>query len=185
MRSPIFSIVVLVLLSEMTLRSEMHGAPRREALCACAAFAPDGSFLAATVDGTSALVEFTEATGKMAYLSLPLQYVASAEQLGYSVYGQLYSCEIRFSKSGDLAAIGIRSGLKYDVRTAQLQVAVAEIKSLKWIANWEIERDAQIVLPVMAGFIEGTKEIVVAGETPADKHRRLSWRTAHHWVIRR
>jgi hypothetical protein len=166
-------IIMFILLIGMAMPVEIHSAPRQEALCACAAFAPDGMAAAATINGAEVSVECTDAAGRISHIRFPLQYPASPQQLGYSVHGQLYFCEIHFSEAGDLAAIGVMSNLHFNVPTAQLQVAVVDIKSMKLIANWTIERDAQILSPVMAGFVEGTQSLVVAGVAPADKDKRI------------
>jgi hypothetical protein len=165
------SIILFALFGAIATSNDIQGAPRPKTLSACAAFAPDGISVAATIEATNASVEFTDATGKISRLSLPLRYPSIPAQIEHSAWWQLYSCQIHFDQSGDLAAIGITSGITLQ----QLQVAVIDTKALKWIADWTVERDAQILAPVMAGFLEGTRSLVIVGESPANNGNGRHW----------
>lgn len=82
-----------------------------------------------------------------------------------------YSCDIHADSKGDLVAVGVKSGLI----TRQLQVAVADVKTSKWIGDWGVEPRTGFSSPFLAGFLEDTTSLVVAGEPTPENGVGTHW----------
>jgi hypothetical protein len=134
------------------------------ALAACAAFTPDGSSVAATIKATNLLLEITDPGGMLSQLSLALRYPTSEPELELedrSTLSRIYSCDTYVDHAGDLVAIGIH-GPK-----SRLQIAVADLKSLKWVGDWDAKDGTGFSSPSLLGFLEETASLVIAGEPPS------------------
>jgi hypothetical protein len=147
-----------------------------QTFAACAAFSRDGTATAATINSIGLTLEVTDPAGKMSQLQRPLRYPA-AERDARNPSGQLhfYSCVIYIDGPGDLAAVGIKSG----ITGSQLQVAVADLKALKWIGDWGIPIHSGFASPSLAGFLEETDSLVVAGEPPM----QTQYGQGTHWGL--
>jgi hypothetical protein len=167
-----YRIAVISLLLLLGGRTSKANEVHTQALAACAAFAQDGSQVAATIDAANLSLEVTDPAGKASRLSLALRYPAGARDLeNPSMRWHLYSCRAYLSRAGELAAVGISTGLV----GSQLQIAVVDLRTLKWIGDWGIGSDAGFSTPVLAGFLESTVSLVVAGEPHAEGGRGTHW----------
>src|ERR1019366_908663 len=119
------AIILLAFLGSTTPLTDKNREVGAKVLGACAAFATDGGSAAATFNDTKISLDVTDPTGKASHLTLPLRYRAQ-------INGPILSttCDTYFDRVGDLVAIGISSGC------GQLQVAVADLKAMKWIGDW-------------------------------------------------
>ena len=143
-----------------------------ETLAACAAFTPDGTSVAATIDGMNVSLEITDPGGRVSQLTLPLRYPTTKERIATSsTRALLYRCNVTVNRAGDLASIGIAGVPPW----GRLQVAVADLTTLKWAGDWRVDRDDGFSSPALAGFLKGTSTLVVAGEPAANGNNGTSW----------
>jgi hypothetical protein len=133
-------------------------------LGACAAFGADGGSAAVTFDAANVALDISSASGQDWHLNLPL---LNKEQITLRSQspGEPNSCDVYFDHADDLVAVCID----------ELQIAVAELKTMKWVGNWQVEADTGIALPSLAGFLQQTRSLVVAGELPAQGGKGTHW----------
>ena len=150
------SFVIILALCSLFAVPLVHAKSRPPVLAACAAFAPDGSSAAATTDPTSLVLEITQPSGNVAHLNLDLRYTAPNWQLeNYSMGWRLYTCQAFFNRDSDLVAVSV-SDLDHTTFKHQLQIAVADLNSKKWIADFTVEPQQAFVPLALAGFLEMT-----------------------------
>jgi hypothetical protein len=135
----------------------LHDAPR-QILGACVAFAPDGTSAAVSIDANSILLEIVPPSGKISQLSKPLYFSNRMAQLEG---GASYACDSYVDLKSELVALGIAS--RFPTK-GQLQVAVADLKTLTWIGNWVVGPESGFYSPSLAGFFDGTASLAVSGE---------------------
>lgn len=156
-------IVLMVPLLATTSLADQGGKPGGNVLGACATFAADGASATVTFDANNASLDITDRSGKNSHLSLPLQ--DKTQITNRSLYpGSPNACDVYFDREGDLVAVGIDN----------LQVGVADVKTMKWVGDWD-EANAGFASPSLAGFLEGTTSLVVAGEPPAEGGKGVHW----------
>ena len=155
-------LLISLLATGSSLANQNHK-PGGNVLGACATFAADGKAAVVTFDTTNVSVDITDPSGKSSHLSLPLRYQTVITNR--SLYpGSPNACDAYFDREGDLVAIGIDN----------LQVSVADVKTMKWIGDWDAA-NAGIASPSLAGFLEGTTSLVVVGEPPAEGGKGIHW----------
>ena len=152
------TVLLLVLVGGMVPQAWGHRDAPRQILGACAAFAPDGTSAAVSIDADNVLLEIVQPSGRVLHLSQPLHNSIRRTQLKG---GASYLCDTYTDRRGDLVAVGIASRLP---PKGQLQVAVADLKSLTWTGNWVIGRESGLYSPSLAGFLEETTSLAVTGE---------------------
>lgn len=156
-------IVLMVSLFATKSFADQDRKPGGNVLGACATFAADGKSAAVTFDATNLLLDITDLSGKSSHLSLPLRY--KEEITNRALYpGFPNRCDAYFDREGDLVAIGVGR-----------QVGVADVKAMRWVGDWGVEATAGIASPSLAGFLEGTTSLVVAGEPPTEDGKGIHW----------
>lgn len=156
-------IVLLIPLLATTSLADQERKPGGNVLGACATFAADGKAAVVTFDTTNVSLDITDLSGKSSHLSLPLRY--KTQITNRSLYpGSPNACDTYFDREGELVAISIDN----------LQVGVADVKTLKWIGDWD-EANAGFASPSLDGFLEGTTSLVVVGEPSAEDGKGIHW----------
>ena len=144
-----------------------------EILTACAAFASNGGLVSATTNATNLSAEISDPAGNISRLNMSLVYPAADNE---PPRGQFYSCQAYFDRQSDLIAIGLSYGYR-------LRVGVADAKHAKWIGDWTVEPASGIYKPFLAGFLEGTTTVVVAGEPSMPTNYGLEIRHGSFWSL--
>jgi hypothetical protein len=139
----------------------------RPVLGACATFAPDGTSIGVSIDADNVSLEIAQPSGAASHLSMALSQLISTTPLEH---GATYLCNAYVDLNGGLVAVGISRRFS---NSGQLQVAVANLKSLTWIGEWTVARESGFYSPSLAGFLEGTNSLAVAGEPSARDHRGI------------
>jgi hypothetical protein len=142
----------------MVPQARGHRDAPRQILGACAAFASDGTSAAASIDANSILLEIAQPAGSVSHLSQPLHNSIAMPQPERSAP---YVCNIYVDRKGDLVAVGIAGRFPAE---GQLQVTVADLKTLTWIGDWVVVRESGFYSPSLAGFFEETTSLAVTGE---------------------
>lgn len=165
-RKALFSTVTALLIA-LPATASAAAQDRRSGsntLGACATFAADGTSAAVTFDANSISLDITAPAGKSSHLSLPLRN--KTQVINRSIYpGSPNTCDAYFDHDGDLIAIGVDN----------LQVGVADLKTMKWVGDWVVQADIGIASPSLLGFLEGTTSLVVGGEAPAEGGKGIHW----------
>src|SRR5271170_6480799 len=117
------TILLLVLVADLVPPATGHRDTPRQILGACAAFAPDGTSAAVSIEADSVLLEITQTSGEVSHLSEPLHFSNTKAQIEG---GASYTCNSYVDPQGELVAVGIASQLHMK---GQLQVAVADLKA--------------------------------------------------------
>jgi hypothetical protein len=155
-------ILLLALVGGVVAQERGPRASPRQILSGCAAFAPDGTSAAVSVWADALVLEITEPSGKLTHLSRPLLYPVTPGKPVASAP----TCKDYFDRNSGLVAVGIGRRFVED----QLEVAVADLKTLTWIGDWGIGLESGFH-PSLAGFLEETTSIAVTGE-PVSKDGR-------------
>lgn len=135
-------------------------------LTACAAFAPDGSAAAATTDTTTLSLEITEPLGKVEHMHLGLHFSVPSWQLeNQSMRTRLYRCQVFFNSASNLVVVCVAPG-GFPAFQDHLQIAVADLRSLKWVGDFTVGPQPGFVPLALAGFFERTNRLVVTGGPP-------------------
>ncbi len=155
---PLRAIILLLALVGGVAAQERgrHASPRR-ILSACAAFAPDGASAAVSVDADSFVLEIAEPSGEIRHLNRPLRHPVTPAKPVVTAYP---TCKDYFDRNSGLVAVGIESPR---AAPGQLQVAVADLKTLTWIGDWGVGRESGMY-PSLAGFLDGTISLAVTGQ---------------------
>ncbi len=149
------TVLLLVLVGGMVPQARGHRDAYRQILGACAAFASDGTSAAVTIDANNILLEIAQPSGNVSHLSQPLHNsIAMPQPEG----GAPYVCHTYVDRKGDLVAVGIASRFPAE---GQLQVTVADLKTLTWIGDWVVARESGFSSPSLAGFFEETTSLAV------------------------
>lgn len=148
---------------------------RSPTLTACAAFALDGSSAAVTTDASRLSLEVTDPSGKTTRLSLALRRSGPAWRSEYQRYQSslpylrlltaLNSCQAAFNHSSGLVAVSVFRGASPDIQYG-LQIGVADLRTSKWVGDFDVERQPAFVPLAMAGFLGESNSVVVTGALP-------------------
>ena len=151
------AVLLLALVGGVVAQDRGSRAHARQILSVCAAFAPDGTSATVSVEADAFLLEITEPSGKLTHLNRPLRYPVTRVKPVTSAYP---TCKVYSDRNSGLVAVGIESP---SVFPGQLQVAVADLKTLTWVGDWGVGRESGFY-PSLAGFLEGTTSPAVTGE---------------------
>lgn len=152
------TVLLLVFVGGMVPQARGHRDAPPQIQGACAAFAPDGTSAAVSIEADSVLLEIVQPSGKVSHLSEPLHFSNRKAQIEGSAP---YECDSYVDPKGELVAVGIASRLP---TKDQLQVAVANLKTLTWIGDWVVGPEFGFYSPSLAGFFDGTTSLAVSGE---------------------
>lgn len=152
---------ILACASSAQMRSESDA----NTLSACAAFATNGASAVAEVETNDILLEITSADGKVSPLNLPLRYPSpDSHPTNVPTNQRIWTCRIYFNHNSDFVALGISSTVG-EPKVTHLQVGVAELKTPAWIGDYGVEPQPDFLPVSLAGFLEDTNTLIVAGKS--------------------